>query len=567
LRLESLDIDDPDEARAELGVLAEQLRAGGWNVEVAGPGEPTLSRFRESAEGAFVDVLNLVLDEAERHAVDAVLAAVFAWAVDRLRFRGREGARPVIVIYVGDEDVREEPLPGPRTPISTGREETRPPPVPDFSRLARKPSELLAIVTYVRSTPGFQETEYLEWKSGYDLSTRPGAAATARQLIGMANRDGARAATHAEGHAYILLGVEPGGAPGVPLWDASDIENWLTPFVGPDLRYEVHYAPFAGQQVLFLTVDAPRAGDPIYNLQKAREDPGGAALPAGTIYVRHGANTTRHTPADLARLTARATVAPVTTLDVAVEPDASGVAAIDAALLADGSRDQRLASWRTDMLAAMPRQEASSPLGFAYQQVGVFGERRSRQEYASEVDLHVQTITATRHFWWAMVAQEWLEAGRSVLGVSVVNSSEENYEDTVVELTFGLPRFCVFLRPRDVKEVMRPPDPPAKWGRALADISSRSVIAQRLRDPEPEIERAGQGETLVRYPELRVRPHTTHAMKPLLLALGPPMAGTAILVRWRVTASNTKSDLSGHIELRVPGGPQPARSEVDESPG
>ena len=439
------------------------------------------------------------------------------------------------------------------------------PPVPDLSKLARKPSERLAIVTYVHGTPGLQETEHLEWKSGYDLSTRPGAAATARQLIGMANRDSARAVTHAEGHAYVLLGVEPGNAPGVPQWDASDIENWLVPFVGPDLRYDIHYVAFAGQQVLFLTVDAARAGDPIHNLQKASQDPGGDALPAGTIYVRHGANTTRHTPADLARLTARATVAPVTALDVAVELDASRVAAIDAGLLADGFRDQRLASWRADMLAAMPRQEASSPLGFAYQQVGVFGERRGRQEYASEIDLHVQTITATRHFWWAMVAQEWLEAGRSVLGVSVVNSSEENYEDTVVELTFSLPRFCVFLRPREVEEVMRPPEPPAKWGRALTDIASRSVVAQRLRDPEPEIERAGKDETLVRYPELRVRPHTPHRLRPLLLALGPPMAGTTIPVRWRVTASNTKSDLSGHVELQVPGGPGATPGESGQS--
>jgi hypothetical protein len=125
LRLESLDIDHPAEARTELDVLAEQLRSGGWNVEVAGPGEPTLSRFRESAEGAFVDVLNLVLDEAERHALDVVLAAIFAWAIDRMRFRGREGARPVVVIYVGGEDVREEPLPEPRKPASTGtRDET-----------------------------------------------------------------------------------------------------------------------------------------------------------------------------------------------------------------------------------------------------------------------------------------------------------------------------------------------------------------------------------------------------------------------------------------------------------
>jgi hypothetical protein len=78
---------------------------------------------------------------------------------------------------------------------------------PDFIQLARRPSERLAIVTYVHGTANLQETEYLEWKSAYDLSKRPGAAATARQMIGMANRDDASAGRHAEGHARATAKV------------------------------------------------------------------------------------------------------------------------------------------------------------------------------------------------------------------------------------------------------------------------------------------------------------------------------------------------------------------------
>ena len=53
---------------------------------------------------------------------------------------------------------------------------------PDFTTLARRPSERLAIVAHVRDTSTLEETGYLEWKSAYDLSSKHGAAATARQL-------------------------------------------------------------------------------------------------------------------------------------------------------------------------------------------------------------------------------------------------------------------------------------------------------------------------------------------------------------------------------------------------
>jgi hypothetical protein len=429
------------------------------------------------------------------------------------------------------------------------------PAAPDFTRLALKPSERLAVVTHVHGTPGLQETEYLEWKSGYDLSQRTGAAATGRQLIGMANRDGARAAGHAEGHAYVLIGIEPGNVPGVQRWDSSDIENWLTRFVGPDLRYDVHYVPYEGKEVLFLTVDAPRDGDPIFNLQQASQDPvTGKSLPAGTIYVRHGANTEPATPADLTRLTARATVVPTTTLDLGVELDPSRVAVIDPQILTDEHRDTTLSAWRSQMRSALPRKETGplAPLSF----MRPVGENRTEEEYIAEVDLHIQTIKSAKHWWWGMMAQEWLKAGRSVLGVSVINHSEENYEDTVVEVTLDLPRFCVHLHAREVEEVMKLPEEPRRWGTSLIHSIAPRHIVTRLKDPEPEIERIGKQKTLVRYPELRVRPHTTHPLPPLLLALGPPMAGTVIPVHWRVTASNTKSHLSGDIKLRVPGGPE-----------
>jgi hypothetical protein len=117
MRLESLDIDHPEEAHTELDQLARQLRGTGWTVEVAGLGEPTWSRLRESAEHALVDVLNIVLDETERHLIDAVIDVVVAWAATRLFFRGRERTKPDVAIWIDGDIVRTVPLPGTRFDI------------------------------------------------------------------------------------------------------------------------------------------------------------------------------------------------------------------------------------------------------------------------------------------------------------------------------------------------------------------------------------------------------------------------------------------------------------------
>ena len=99
----------------DLEALADDLRSGGFEVEIARPGASTWSRMRESAVSEFVHVLNVVLNEVERDAVSTVVGLVIGWALHRAAHRGRPGARPTVIIWVlhGDdaEDVREEPLP------------------------------------------------------------------------------------------------------------------------------------------------------------------------------------------------------------------------------------------------------------------------------------------------------------------------------------------------------------------------------------------------------------------------------------------------------------------------
>jgi hypothetical protein len=81
--------------------------------------------------------------------------------------------------------------------------------IPGRDHVARRPSDRLALVEYVRESEALQETDWLEWKIGYDLTGKPGRAATAKHLVGLANRRVEQAARQADGYAYLLLGVEP----------------------------------------------------------------------------------------------------------------------------------------------------------------------------------------------------------------------------------------------------------------------------------------------------------------------------------------------------------------------
>ena len=433
-------------------------------------------------------------------------------------------------------------------------------PVPDFSTRARRPSELRAIVEYILASPVLEETDYLEWKSGYDLSTRPGAASTAKQLIGMANRDFAQANRHAEGHAYVILGVEPGKLTGVPHLDSAEIEDALSRFIEPSLRYTLEYVEVDDKEVLIFTVEPPRQGDPVYCLQRESEEVSDLVkkktLPLGAIYVRHGGKTEQHTPEDLKRLSARLIVEKATTLDLAVELDTSNVKVIPSELVSDAARDEKLQQWRTEMLAKLPKRDRSgySAMYFASKPLG---EQRSEEQFVAEVDMYIQTVKSIDNTWLRMIANDWVKAEQSVLGVSITNNTDDHYENAVVEIRFfGVARGNMFLKSREAKAVLQPPEKPLEWGEDTVLRFTREtqpVITSHLRPPEPEIERGGPGEVLVRYPEFRARPDTTHDLAPIQLALPPFMAGHVIKAHWRVTASNAKGYLADDLEFEVPG--------------
>lgn len=236
---------------------------------------------------------------------------------------------------------------------------------PDLTHPLRRPSERLALVEYVATTSSLQETEHLEWKSGYDLARRTDAGKLAKQLIGFANRDPIRSRRLFEGYAYVLLGVEAGAIQGVPVWDSADIENWLSRFVSPELVYDVHYVKARDSDVLFIEIEPPKPGSTIFCLQASTGDDQ-SNLSEGTIYVRRVGKTEVANAAEVARLVERArsgSGGSELTLEVTVASQSLSV--LDPGALeipARGSVDQQ---------GEKKLNEAS-----AYECVSVFGYRR-----------------------------------------------------------------------------------------------------------------------------------------------------------------------------------------------
>jgi hypothetical protein len=163
------------------------------------------------------------------------------------------------------------------------------------------------VVDVVFHAIGAVETVELEWKLEWDLSTRPRRADLARHILAMANRDSDQAARLYGGHAFLLIGVEPGRIGSAPALDPADLVQLLTPYVGTQLGWRPTYVAYQSSRVLVITVDPPYWGDPIWRLQRSSEDPRtGRLLKAGAVFVRRAGTTVPADADDIHRLEARA---------------------------------------------------------------------------------------------------------------------------------------------------------------------------------------------------------------------------------------------------------------------
>ncbi|MFF4145166.1 hypothetical protein ACFY0A_28090 [Streptomyces sp. NPDC001698] len=162
-----------------------------------------------------------------------------------------------------------------------------------------------ALIKAVLGASSADETRWLEWKSHLDVSKAEGAFAVSKAILGFANRMPDVAAHWAEGHAYLLVGVEEEALHGVTTHDIEKVDAWLGRYIGDFDRYQFTYVPFANgegtRHVMLVDVFPPRWGDPLHTLRKAHQ-----SYHPGMIFHRYAGKTEPARPAEIEALTERA---------------------------------------------------------------------------------------------------------------------------------------------------------------------------------------------------------------------------------------------------------------------
>lgn len=156
----------------------------------------------------------------------------------------------------------------------------------DATRAMRTDDELYSLIEAVHGSPAdAQETNWLEWKSGLELTSAAGKFAMTKAILGFSNRSVEQAQLACEGVAYMLVGVQPLTAAGIEVIDHADLGQGIGSYTN-GTRWRPFYIPFAGVTVLVIVVEPPRPGDPIHTLRKAYE-----RFYKGTIFHRGTAHT------------------------------------------------------------------------------------------------------------------------------------------------------------------------------------------------------------------------------------------------------------------------------------
>lgn len=152
---------------------------------------------------------------------------------------------------------------------------------------------------WVAQEEPLQESHWLEWKSDADLGQREWQARAAKFVLGAANRPAALARPTQDGHAFMLVGLEPGRVVGTPVVDPATIGAGLARYLGTTgPEYVLDYVQLGAATIAVVTVLPTPDGQRPY---LARGSFSGAkpVLQNGRIYVRRTGATEEATAAEV----------------------------------------------------------------------------------------------------------------------------------------------------------------------------------------------------------------------------------------------------------------------------
>ena len=426
----------------------------------------------------------------------------------------------------------------------------------DSSRPYQYPSELTALVEAVTRADPNNESTWIEWKSWLDLADKSGHFHLAKHVLGFANRTVATARTHAGGHAYVVVGAEPGNTRGITTVDQAVLVPQIVRYVGPAVRWHPEYVSVGGHQVLVVVVDPPQHGDPIHPVraQLDRHD-------KGTILVRRPGATDRANDHEIDQLVARVRSGQGG-LTISIEP-ISGVIEHWPSF----PDFEELAAAEQAAALARPRVGTARPgdswtlaaQSFAIPSLLEQPDSRSEEDYRSEVDDYAQAYgrALQERCSWRL----WRHRP-ACLQLEAVNLSEENFSD--IELDIHVPG-DVRSWPDELKDMTWGDEPslpgrpvvlgtPQRKGFGIDYASILNPVAANSYTPSisrgPSLTIRDTGSVTISYSGIDLRPEQRRELQRAPLIVNVP-EGTTLDCEWSATARNVPRRLSGRFCLTV----------------
>jgi hypothetical protein len=416
------------------------------------------------------------------------------------------------------------------------------------ARAFRTLIELRGLVEAVRDAPPTEsEPDWLEWKSQVDLREKRWLFEIARHSLGFANRQPDAAASVADGCGYVLMGVEPGKVWGVQAVDVADIDSTVIRYVGSDgPRWTPHFVEVAGKSVLVVITEAPSWGDRPHALRRAFDK-----YADGDVFVRRHGKTQRANSAELRMLDDRSRrKAAQLAVEVAWPKRPEPIAPLD---LSASAVDQWESEERGALLAPLDQPKGLLALDTmkSIGSIGVLPEDRTEEAYREEVETYLR---AAREHLPAQVRRIAVSHLLKPLEVQLINHSDRNYEDLMVEL-YVSGNIHGFLEPNDVPGPELPGRPRPFGTRRHLDLGLQSGFDF----PRPSYETRpprrtyidNEASARIRFQAGHLRPEYQVTLEQFFFTIDASHAGEELKLEWHVTARNVDGLVGGTLPLTV----------------
>lgn len=461
----------------------------------------------------------------------------------------------------------------------------------DTSREHRGPVDLERLVRAIWSGGEFDENHWIEWKSTLDLSSTKGKATLAKAILGMANRQPDEAALVCRGLGYVIVGAGPGknDQEFIPI-DPSDLDQGLQQFLGAtDIapQHAFEYLRIDGSDVLVVTVEAPRDGEPPFVFRRQSD-----GVADGAIFVRKKGRTIPAGSGEFDALMKRSRRGGPQ-LDLSV--DLTGDVPIPWIRVSDARRAvQAWADEKRSIRTRLARAEQDRRDFKAARQSGgrdifdvvmessvpdflvtstALQDQRTPEEFVAEVDAwaaDLKNVTFKQ-----MLPYLLLESGHGEISVRVANNGDDHLSKVKVRLHFPSEPWILLEDPMNEPPL---PPPPLPFGKAF----SYDSVGRIQRDYERVL---GNGNYRALRPDFgsqsievddqsitfrtrELAPQDREISDRVFLILDERPDGGVLRIDWTATAKEARGVHPGSIEVPIASEPIDVASllqAVDES--